>query len=269
MQQKKDEKIRVPIRLNVIQLFLEMLFSENKNIVFKDYLRLFELFDKMELQYIVGSLNNISINYYIEMIEFFLHEKIVKKNANNKFIISKMLDEHSNRSVFTEIFNVLSEISNDDLTLVRNFIAERLRFIHLYGNLDELEDLLLSLRTNDFESLEDLSGKYDKVISEHFSVLTKTKTNQSDIMNDMVLNESGIETLAIDQIDNLNQVGYTLTTGIDELDKIFGGGITRSEAYLIGGAQGNFKSGTLLNIATNLKLYNKEIITNDKTKKNH
>ena len=262
-----DEKIQIPIRSDILNLIVSFCFSTNKNIMFKDFVSIKKLFNEIDLEFVQGSINNVPVFYHISLIEFFLSERVDKKVSKIAFIKGKVLDESANKEIFTSILNSVEEISNEDIILVRNFIMERIRFLYLYKELPMLEELLLDVRTNNYNSLEEVALKYENTIKTHFSLINKTKSSQDDLMNDMVLDDDGIETLSEDLHNTLNQEGHTLSTGISELDNMFGGGVTRGEFYLLGGASGNFKSGMLLNLAIKLKLSNPKIVTNDPTKK--
>ena len=261
----KEEKIKIPLRPDVILLMTSLCLSDNKNILLKDYINLKKLLDRVDTDSLQMSINNNASAYYFELMKFFLEEKVVKKISNNNFIRGKIFDESSNREMFKDIRRNTEELSTDDLLLIRNFINERIRYIHLYESVDELDNLLLNIRTDNFQSLEDMSQTYESIIKKHFSIVTQTKSNSDEIMNSIILDEDGIRTLAEDSYNNLNQEGNRLSSGIVEFDNRIP--LVRGELTLLGAPSGGFKSGTMLNLIYNMKLYNSKIVTNDPTKK--
>jgi len=265
LKKDKIEKYNIPIRSDVIILFTSLCFSKNNNILLKDFISLKNFLDVVDTDAIQININNFNSMYYFELIHNFLDLRLTKKIKNTKFILGKILDESPNKDIFSQIINTLDEISNDDIFLVRNFLIERLRYLHLYSESETLEELLLDIKTNNFNSLEDISKKYEQVIKQHFSVLNKTKSDQGEILNDLPLDSEGISTLASDLHTKLNQEGSVISSGIAEMDKLFKA--TRGELTLLGGPSGGFKSGTMLNMFFNTKLYNPNLSTNDPTKK--
>ena len=259
------EKVKIPLRLDIIQSFAALCFSDNRNILFRDFLSLKNLLDQIDSESIQVSINEISSAYYFEMINFFLREKVEKKVLNNSFIRGKLIEESANREIYKQIIESLEEVSNEDLSLIRNFINERIRFLYLYQGANSLDELLLDLKTNNFESLEQMSINYEDIIKQHFSTIIRTKNDQSEVLNDLELDDEGISTLAGNLHDTLNSKGHVLKTGIKELDEAFP--LVRGELTLFGGPSGGFKSGTLLNLFYNTLLYNPIIECNDPTKK--
>jgi replicative DNA helicase len=223
--------------------------------------------DYIDTSNLQGTENNVPIKYWIDFINLFLTEKVEKRISKKIFILEKILNENADKDMYRIIVDSIEELSNEDIYNIRKFINERLRFIYIYEDLENIEELLVKIQSNDIESLEEVANEYETVIKSHFSKIVKTKSNTLDIVNDLVLNAEGIRTLAEDQYNILNKKGYELSTGVKELDNFFNGGIRRGEYYLIGAKTGGFKSGTLLNLAYYLKLYNPKIETLDPTKK--
>lgn len=259
------EKLNIPLRADIIQTFINMCFSENKNILYRDFTALYRLLEKCDTDVINMSINNISSVYYFEFLNFYLRERAVRKVSNKKFILGKLLEESANKEIYNQIASMTVELSDDDLYLTRQFINERLRFIHMYEGADDLEQLLVDLRTNNFSSLDDFSRQYEDIIKSHFTAINMSKSSQADILNDVELDGTGVLTLAEDIHNTLNTPGHNLSTGIEEIDSNYP--IVKGELKLYGGPSGGFKSGMLLNEFFNCKLYNPDIVCRDPTKK--
>lgn len=264
---KEEELLNIPIRSDVIELFADLLLSENSLIHFKDYCSMESLISCINFNNITGSINNIPTTFYIEFIKFIIDLRINKKVNNIKFIRGK-LSESRFYNEFNLILTNIREISNDDLYLVREFLSERLRFTHIFRQQTDLENFLIDLRTNGFDSLSDMSQRYENMVSEMFHNITSTKVNNNGELADVVLDEVGIRTLASDTYNSLNLAGNTLSLGVKKLnEKLGGSGGTRGETVVFGAPSGHGKSVLLLNTAWNIKRCNPAVETLDKTKK--
>lgn len=264
---KEEELLNIPIRSDVIELFADLLLSGNSLIHFKDYCSLENLISVINFSNVTGSINNVPTAFYIEFIKFVLDLRLNKKVNNVKFIRGR-LGESKFFTEFNLIQSNIREISNDDLYLVREFLSERLRYAHIFKQQVHLETFLIDLRTNGFDSLSDMSVKYETMVSDMFHNITSTKVNNNGDLADVVLDEIGIRTLASDTYNSLNLAGNTLSLGVKKLNEKLGGlGGTRGETVLFGAPSGQGKSVLLLNTAYNIKRCNPFVETLDKTKK--
>ena len=259
----EDSKFFIPIRSGILGLIIQVLVSKNSNILYKDYANIYKLFSCIDETLYISYLSDIELKYYILFINDYLSERINNKVYNRDFILSKLLEEHKYKDIYQKIYDRYSaEISNSELNMLRAFISERLRFIFLYKNMNEIEDLILQVKTNDFDSLSELSEEYESIIKNHFIELVGNKAIDDEYINNIIMDEDGIQVISKAAHEKENLGGVTLETGFAEIEKI-----RRSEATIFLAPTGNFKSGMLMNLAHNIKKYNPTIETRDKTKK--
>jgi replicative DNA helicase len=264
---KDSGKVKISLTLNILDHFVYFVFSENANVTKKSILKLRELFKIMdESQYENDRSLQVRIFLIKKLLEGYLDKGIIDKRTLAEYCLGGQYDEDVNE-IFNEIDEYNIELSNDQVNFVENYVSERLNYAYIYTYQDELDQHLIKLRSADFNSLSDFNSQFKNTIERLYADIKKAENNSQHCSKDFGTDHESLDLAMSHTIKNLNRPSNTLKTGIKYFNKCLSGGWQGGRAYLILGVPKGWKSGMLLNTAIWAKKYNKNIVTNDPTKK--
>lgn len=222
---------------------------------------------KAQIQSIYKLIHHVNIEDYdaypdimdrIELIQR-LTEVIVDDGVQDYDIIRSHLEETcKSPDLFLKVDLTPNQLSEADVKKVYTMIEERLQCVYIYEADEDIEECFSELRSSNCVS--------------YFSVIKRLKDLLSDLLaNLQSLDESNyiikrFNFSGEDMIDNLDKIVKNaqrptaiLQTGIRQLNAILSPGFYGGRFYVFLGCTGKFKSGTLLNIADQIRLYNPQI----------
>ena len=160
----------------------------------------------------------------------------------------------------------------EDITFMRNtlmlgecekiskFVIEKLQYIEVYQKKDDLIkclrkiDSIADFNVSYFESIRILKEK----MSELLASLQSNDQNQT-LLRDFSFSRSDAVLILNNVVNKMKKPTAILQTGIRQLNAILSPGFHGGRLYTILGGSGKFKSGTLLNIADQIRRFNPQI----------
>ena len=158
-------------------------------------------------------------------------------------------------------------LSADDIARVNDTIAEGLKYAFVFKYVDKIIGVCTDIKTSDFDHRGQVMPTLEHIIDETKNEFRKATVN--DDITDMVFSlDDGAFEDVMKRIYDLNaNPNRRLVTGMQGLNIMTGGGLESSRCYVILGITGGGKSLVLLNLAYQIKKYNKTYQTKDPTKR--
>ena len=249
-----ETKVRMSFDRTILNLFIGYIFTQSKYITRANLINLNNLMTAIDI-----SLYEKDVTLYsrIKFIKLALEAKLKRGLEHEDIIINYCLDE--NEPEFKNIVDELSEykkqLNYNEIRYLNKTIVDRLHYAFIIYYKDLLTDIFLRIDTNEYKTLEDVTGQIKKVVSWLQNDIRRTESitamDTFDLTDDVMI--PFIETA----IEEANNPSNKLKTGIQMLNTLLCGGFEAKRLYLFLGISGGFKSAILLYCAKWIKLYNK------------
>jgi len=238
----------------ITELFLNSCFilSLNKNALiqknkalFRDIHNILSFYEKNEKTNIPITIKN-KLECLMTICELKSEDKLVEN------IIDSILtgEKFKNLTDF-----LISKINEDySVDLISDAISQvktKKKLISLLSNYNELGDFLEVVKTGNYNSSDDLIGKYEGYVKTMYSgLMENNRTSDIDSASSLdILN--GNYSKVVELMKKRHDRKNVLPTGFDALDTVLGGGFEKGRLYLFAGGSGSGKSTFCLNIIKN------------------
>lgn len=248
---------KVKFNLNVEFLNLIIRYTQCEYIAKSDIYKIKQLID-----YTDSSLyrNEIPIAMRIDTLKYIT--QYMQNDISNLDLIKMKLGEE-----FRPGLDILEEIGIEknsmnvaECDMIRKMIGVRLQYIEIYQKKDKLIDLLVNFDKNyknDVAYYETINS-IKTTIGELLISLQDSESNQG-LLKEFSFSSSDADELLGYIVSKAKNPSSILQTGIRQLNAILAPGFHAGRLYTILGGSGRFKSGTLLNIADQIRLFNPQV----------
>lgn len=261
--------------------------NQGKTAVFTDYrinikfgidtLDLLCAFVKSENSYIKNS-HIISLRNLIELInmESYLSdgEKLARFSYIRKGIEarlekglrqSKFIESYIKQGGLDNISFTVNEISTNEVEYILNMISSILSWAFIDKEVDKTMDICTRFKAADYSDRSAIVEEYIQNISAQNAKFRQLK-NQTKSEKVFTLEDEKMESVFSDVYDDATNPNRFLKSGMVGLDEMLGGGFEATREYLLIGLAGAGKSLSMLNLAYQFKIFNKDFKTKDPTK---
>ena len=154
-----------------------------------------------------------------------------------------------------------NKLNVSECTKITEFILEKLQYIEIYQKKDELINYLRDIDADggNYTSQRDLINNIKVIMSELLASIQDNTVSQG-LLHDFAFSDEEATKILQQVIMKRQAPSTTIETGIRQLNAILSGGFKGGRLYTILGGSGKFKSGTLLNIADQIRLFNPAIV---------
>lgn len=250
---------KVKFNFDVQMLNVLIQYTQCEYIAQSDLYNLQKLFNYTEVE-----LYQREVPIYVRLctLQSILKSMIETGLTNQDLIISQLkMDFEPGIEVIENIGFKKNNVSASECDYIRKFVNEKLQYIEIY----QKKDLLINL-------LRKIDDTADYNVS-YYETIQQLKNNMSELMVSLQDSNQGqglLKEFSFSDIDAANTLSTIITkakqpaailqTGIRQLNAILSSGLQSGRLYTILGGSGKFKSGTLLNIADQIRRYNPQII---------
>ena len=259
--QKKSKQFVLTLDIDTLNIFCSFAVSESQYIKRRDLAALNDLMNIVDIE--ESSANNIekSIRYRfikralecrlthgytnIDVIFSYINEGIDQDNHIYKHSL-RSLNEHEIQWVIESIFNLLKTYNID-------------------SHINELHELCTNFKTSDYTKRTAVTSQIEDYIIGFRNELRKCSAEDS--VDSMFSLRENVFNERIKQIhDELNDPYNKIKSGMQGLNQMINGGFQTGRVYCFLGLPGEGKSLLLLNLAYQIKKYNKSYTLKDPTK---
>ena len=255
-------KRRLPINFDIgsLDLMCQYVISSNRNIKRGMYINLRNLIELLDMEKYINDQEKYKRVMFIKkglegrLVRGLDKPSTIIKYINGGFISDDMIDVSS-----------LDELSNAEIDWINETISGTLSLTFLYEEIDRGIDLFTRFKAADSTNITKL-GEEIKQYIQNLNTMFRRAQVQSVTNETFSLEPNAL----INIIDNvrveLTNEYRKLYTGMVGFNQLIGGGFENTRCYLFLGITGIGKSLSLLNIAYQIKKYNKTFKPKDPTK---
>ena len=255
-------KRRLPINFDLasLNLMCNYVLSENRNIKRGQYINLRNLIEMLDMdKYINDPEKYKRINFIKRGIEARLVKGLVSPTAILKYINGGILDD--------DIIDIEQFIgmSNAEIDWINETVSQSLSSAFIYENIDYYIDLFMRFKNADYTSISAITKEIEVAIA---NLNTQFRKNKIESATERIfsLKPMDLRNVLEDIYNEINSDYRYLNTGMQGMNQILGGGFENTRLYLLLGMTGVGKSMTLLDLAYQIKKYNKAFKAKDPTK---
>jgi len=265
---KSKLKIQIPLTIKQFDLLIGTVLTYNDTV------------NKQLLRRISDLVDNINKKDYDDDIElasrlWFL-KNILKSRLNTSLKTAQDLIDGVTGDKYSDEIDTIIECLQDiwyeddnglcreDILYTDQLVSDILQYSFIFDYQDTIDDLSVMLRSGDYgDSLHDFCDSYKTTISELYSSFKRSDAMSKESENDFNSNDSTLETTVGRSIKQLNAPSSKLKTSVRMKNEMLNGGYESGRFYLVLGLQGGGKSVELIQIALDIKHYNKDIKLED------
>ena len=256
----RAKKLPVVFDLTSLNLMCQYVLSDNRNIKRGAYINLRNLIDLLDMEKYISDQDKYRRIVFIKKgIEAKLERGLTNPEAIVKYINGGFLDD--------DIIDIKTFVgmSNQEIDWINETVSNTLSLTFLYEEAPRGIELLTQFMAADSSNISRLGNEIkDWIINLNTlfrQATVQSVTNETFSLNPNILRDKITEIQA-----QLKSEYRKLTTGMQGLNQMLGGGFENTRCYLFLGVTGVGKSLSLLNIAYQMKKYNKNFRAKDPTK---
>lgn len=258
---KNQKKIPINFDLSSLTLMCNYVVSENRNVRRLQYINLRNLIEMLDMEkYINDDEKYKRIMFIKRGLEARLERNLQDRLMIMKYINGGILDNDIiNPSEF-------KDMSNAEIDWINETVSSAIKYAFIYEKQDYMIDLWTRFKAADYRSIGAISQEIEEATSEMNTLFRKAKV-ESSTERTFSLSQEKMESIIVDSYHEVTSKYRKLTTGMQGFNQLIGGGFENTRVYLLLGITGVGKSMTLINLAYQLKKYNKGYKTKDPTKR--
>lgn len=257
---KTSKRADINLDLMSLNILCAYVLSENRNIRRGHLVNLRNLMSILNMDLYINDPERISrVNFILKGLEARLEKSLTRPEMILKHINGGIIDD----SIID--INNFASISNAELTWVSNMVTESLNYAFVYRDIDVLLDACTQFKAATYGNKGEAIRNLQNIIA-HFN--TQFRRNKVETLTEMrfSLSSGEFEDSIRDIHSQLTSPCSKLICGMQGLNEMTGGGFQSGRFYMLFGLPGEGKSTTLLNLAFQLKKYNKNFKPKDPTK---
>ena len=256
---KKERELNQKLSYVILDMICSYLVSNNRNIKMKGYKNIKELFDIID----INDYKNDADIERIDFIRFTLDARIIYGVIDSKKVWDYITQKDT---IHAGNYNInFQEMSNKDVEYVNNMVSSLLDTATFSSYINKFADIKTAFDNASAYEKSTIVNNWKEYVRECNNHIRSNTVNDSE--QEFVSLRDGIfEDYARDTHSYISNTSSKLSTGMVGMNYLLGGGFENTRVYGFFGLQGEGKSLTLLNLAYQLKLYNKKFKTKDPTK---
>lgn len=254
-------KIDVKFDVQLLDLMCSYVVSNNRNIRRSHLINMRNLFAVINRQLYTADLECLK---RIDFIDKCLEAKLIK-GYSNSLIVYNYAKECLCLGDTDLSLEEFATLSTAELEYINDTVSETLKYTFVYNDIDRMMDICVRFKSADYKDRGPIVSEFESLIVELMSKFRRAKPQALTEMT-FSLKEGDFEEAIREIHDTLSSPSRRLVTGMQGVNELLAGGFENTRVYLLLGATGIGKSLTLLNLAYQMKKYNKYFQPKDPTK---
>jgi hypothetical protein len=255
-----DTKVLLNFDLMVLNLMCTYIISENSNIRRSHLINMRNLFEIMNLDVFNSDREKLK---RVMFIKKGLEARLLA-NLSNPILIIKYINGGIIDDDVIDINN-FTFLSNSEIDFINDTVSSALKYAFIDTDADKLMDILTRFKASDYKNKGTIVAEFETCIDEIKGKFRRAKANTTSNMM-FSLREGVMEESIQEVYDKVANPNRRLVTGMQGFNELIGGAFELTRSYLILGLAAAGKSFTLLNLAYQIKKYNKGYKPKDPTK---
>lgn len=257
---KYKKKLPINLDLASLDLMCQYTISTNRNIKRGMYINLRNMIELLDMEKYINDQERYKRVLFIKKgLEAKIERGLTKPSTIVKYINGGFLDDDI---VDTSNYE---ELSNQEIDWINETISGTLSLTFLYEEVDRGIDLFTRFKAADSSNISRLGREIKEYVANLNTMFRRAQVQS--VTNETFSLEPDKLFNMIDNVRNVLTSEYRkLVTGMQGFNQLIGGGFENTRCYLFLGVTGVGKSMSLLNIAYQMKKYNKGFKPKDPTK---
>lgn len=254
-----DKKVKYNFDIDVLNLMCSFIISGNSNIKKSHIINMRNLFDTIDLSIYETDPEKMK---RVQFIRRGIEARLIKDLKNPKMILT-----YINGGIVGDGLQLdsLDELSNSEMTFINETVSGALKCTFIDSEMDNFFELYTRYKAQDYRFRDQMVSEIEEFVRHMNNKFRNAKVE--DMTNTCFsLDPEKFENEISDIHDMLSATNRFLSTGMQGFNMLVGGGLEATRFYLLLGLAGVGKSMLLLNLALQIKKYNKGYITKDPTK---
>ena len=254
---KKPETIKQKLSFTLLDLIASYIISENRNIRKKGYVNIQSVINLIDESQYQEEASKERLEFIKSGLEARLKYNLVWKD--------QVVDYINNSQATTPKWNInLHELSNDEVHYIDETVSHLLDTASFSNMIGEFEGLSHEYDIASISHQQDIVEKWKQMVANANNRIRFNKIEKSD--EEIFSLSKNFDDYARTVHADLCNPSSQLSTGMTGLNYLLNGGFENGRVYCFFGLQGEGKSTTLLNLAKQIKDYNKFFKPKDPTK---
>ena len=258
---KTAKKIPLNFDLSSLDLLCNFVLSENRNIRRMQFINLRNLMELIDMEKYISDQERYKRVLFIKKGL----EARLEKNLNDKLMIMKFINGGFLDSDIIDISN-FKDMNNAEIDWINETVSSALKYSFIYERSDTMIDLWQRFKSSDYRSVSGIVSEIEGATAE-LNTLFRNAKAETVSERALSLSPETMEAVITDSWQEVTSSYRKLVTGMQGFNQLIGGGFENTRVYMLLGLTGVGKSMTLINIAYQLKKYNKGYRTKDPTKR--
>lgn len=252
----KNVYIDVKFDINELELMSQYVVSSNKSINRGSIINLRNLFGIIDL--------SVYDEERKKLIDYIL--KGIDARLNKNLTTTDTIVYHINGGFGKKDDKKIRELNNSEVAWINSTVSSILKDSIIYNDIDMGLSLLTKFKATDYKDRGSIVQEIEKWVIDLHTKFRRAKAND---VNDLVFSLTGdnFKEGMFSTYDQLANPSNQLKFGVQALNGLTGGGVESGRVYTILGLPSEGKSSTLLDMAIQLKKYNKGYVCKDPTKR--
>lgn len=258
---KNKRKIPLNFDLSSLDLLCNFVISENRNVRRLQYINLRNLIEMLDMEKYISDQERYKRILFIKKgLEARLERNLQDRIMILKYINGGILDN--------DIIDIsdFKDMSNAEIDWINETVSSAIKYAFIYERVNPMIELWQRFKNADYRSVSEISSEIEAATSELNTLFRKAKV-ESSTERAFSLTPEVMESVMTDAWQEVTSSYRKLITGMQGFNQLIGGGFENTRVYLLLGITGVGKSMTLVNLAYQLKKYNKGFKPKDPTKR--
>lgn len=258
---KLKNSININIDISLLKSILNLVTSSNANIRRMQLINirnLFQIIDKS--QYLSDIEKTRTINHI---------EKGIECRLNMNLSNTAMIVQYINNGLLPEDqldINSVYDIQNAEITFIDSYVSEALKYSFINDDVDRALDVFTRFKSTTYGSRAAIVDEIEQLVNDMQTKFRRVKAQSTSEMM-FSLQNGTYEDVITEVFNKIKDPSRYLYTGMQGFNELLGGAAQSERVYMLFGNTGAGKSMFLLNLALQMKKYNKNYKCKDPTKR--
>ena len=257
--QKSDFKIDLKFDITELDLMCDYIVSSNKSIRRSNVINMRNVFNMMNMSIFSNDQECLT---RIDFIRKGIDARLNKNLTSGDMILRDITGGLGAGNASDGI----RELNNTEIEWVNENMSNILKYAHFQVEADPGLALLTRLKSSDYASREQVVQELEVWVANLQNKIRKSKAENMDDLTFSLMGERFIESMT-ETYRQVTNPANNLMLGTQALNLLTGGGLKAGKLYTLLGLPGEGKSSTMLDMAIQIKKYNKNYQCKDPTKR--
>ena len=267
---KQTERLPVNMDLETLDLYCEYLLNySNKHINFSNLSNLKDYFSRISDETFKN--NEAKLARYL-FITLYLEARLDKGTVSPKVCMQYVLSRVSKKYAAIIKRDIIDSIEHNkmgkkDVDFMNSLVFSQLNLFFMHDYQKAIMTLMKQISNNEFGTDPEDAENAIRLFQNLLTDLTKAQRRSKQENRFNLTDKDHFNAMMLEAADRALSTSHYLQTGWQAMNNMLNGGFEDARLYNFIGATGGFKSGLLLNIMRQIKVYNKGRPHKDPTKR--